>query len=81
MTTFLNSNNIKFHKNDRFFTQNIRNLFVKSFSKQRHCGDTLSILCVKIVEANCANILGIETRTKLKTTAVVIFDARKIYAK
>ena len=28
----------------------------------------------------CANILGIETRTKLKTTAV-IFDARKIYAK
>ena len=41
----------------------------------------ISILCMKIVEANCANILGIETRTKLKTTAVVIFDARKIYAK
>ena len=41
-----------------FFTQNIRNLFVKSFSKQRHWGDTLSILCVKIFEANCANILG-----------------------
>ena len=52
-----------------------------SANRQRHCGDTLSILCMKIVEANCANILGIETRTKLKTTAVVIFDARKIYAK
>ena len=41
-----------------FFTQNIRNLFVKSFSKQRYWGDTLPILCVKIFEANCANILG-----------------------
>ena len=79
MTTFLNSNNIKFHKNDRFFTQNIRNLFVKSFSKQRHCGDTLSIICVKIFEANCANILG--NLNEIKTTAVVIFDVPKIYAR
>ena len=65
-----------------FFTQNVRNLFVKSFSKQRHWADTLSILCVKIFEENCANIkIFSETRTKLKTTAVVICDAGKIYAK
>ena len=59
--------------------QNIRNLSVKSFSKQQHCGDTLSILCVKIFEANCATILG--NPKEIKTTAVFIFDARKIYAK
>ena len=41
-----------------FSQKKIRNLFVKSFSKQLYCGDTLSILCVKIFEVNCANILG-----------------------
>ena len=72
--TILNDNNSqlklnsKFHKNDRFSTQNIRNLFVKSFSKQRYCGDTLSILCVKIFEANCANILGNPTEIKRVST-------------
>jgi len=31
---------------------------VSEKKKKRYCGDTLTILCVKIFEANCANILG-----------------------
>ena len=61
--TILNDNNSQlkqwFHKNDRFFTQNIRKLFVGCLRKQRYCGNRFSILCVKIQsKTNCASILG-----------------------
>ena len=55
-----------------------RCLWSKVFSKQRHCGDTFHTLWK--FSRQIVQIFS-ETRTKLKTTAVVIFHARKIYAK
>ena len=83
MTTILNSSNNS-KEWQVFHTQkkNIRKLFVRSFRKQRYSGDTLSILCVKIFKANCANIVGnhykigkIKTGLFAQIPAVVICDA------
>ena len=69
MTTILNMSNNSTRITGFSVTQNIRKLFLRNFRKERYCGDTLSILCAKIFEANCANILGnydsLETWTKL----------------
>ena len=66
MTTILNLSNNSTRITGFPVTQNIRKLFVRNFRKQQNCGDTLFIVCTKIFEANCANILGNHDKYRLK---------------
>ena len=58
LATVLNLSNNSTRITGFSVTQNIRKLFLRNFRKQQYCGNTLSILCVKICEANCSNIFG-----------------------